>query len=522
MPQDMQRLSLELLYNISRDLATTLDLHALLSSVLFLSVKNVSAERGTIVILDNHHSPIDAAIIYRDKLLTHTVQQIQDILNKGLMGWVLQNCQSVLVADTSKDERWLHHEDDSVDHSGPKSAICVPMIAHECLVGVLTIVHPKPNFFNKEHLNLLQAITDQAALAVNNSLLYESLQAAHNRYLELFEDSIDPILITDMQGKIYEANRQAIASTHYQIDELLQLNISDLHEISPDQMEKNVLQIENGLTLSYESNLLSQTHQLIPIEVYIRKVIFEEENHIQWTLRDISERKTLDIMRQDLAAMIYHDIKNPLSNILTSLDLVSSVINGYHDTFLDTVLLVFKRSAERMQRLVNSLLDIERLEVGQPIINKKIVKIHDLIIDVIQTIQSILESKEQTIDTKLPEALPDLQIDEDMIRRVFINLLENAIKYSPSEGHICIGGQVSDKMVELWIDDNGSIIPAESKEKIFEKYIRLRGENNPKGVGLGLAFCRLAIQAHGGNIWVETSPNHGNRFIFSLPITNGP
>ncbi len=107
-----------------------------------------------------------------------------------------------------------------------------------------------------------------------------------------------------------------------------------------------------------------------------------------------------------------------------------------------------------------------------------------------------------------------------MIRQVIINLLENAGKYSPMNSRVILGGDYSEGWVTLWVQDEGPGIPPESRLLIFDKFMRLPQENVPKGMGLGLAFCRLAVQAHGGKIWVEGQPQGGSCFKFSLPVTN--
>ena len=110
-----------------------------------------------------------------------------------------------------------------------------------------------------------------------------------------------------------------------------------------------------------------------------------------------------------------------------------------------------------------------------------------------------------------------VNIDLDMIRRVLINLIENASKFTSEGGSILIAVSKKDKNVLIRIEDNGPGIPADSLERIFNKYTRLQRENMPKGLGLGLAFCKLAVEAHGGKIWVESQENKGSKFIFSIP-----
>ena len=104
-----------------------------------------------------------------------------------------------------------------------------------------------------------------------------------------------------------------------------------------------------------------------------------------------------------------------------------------------------------------------------------------------------------------------------MIRRVIINLLENAVKFSRTETSIEVGAARNGPYVQFWVKDSGPGIPANARERIFEKFARLKGKDVPSGLGIGLAFCRLAVQSHGGRIWVESEDGQGSKFIFTLP-----
>src|SRR5512134_2976308 len=134
--QDRTKALLELLYHVSREVATALDLRTVLQRVLNEALQNVGGERCSIVVLDDTGKAVDATIVYRDQFHEHTTQQLRDTMERGLAGWVIRNRKSVLVLDTSKDERWLIRPDDAKDQSGAKSAICVPLLAREKLVGV--------------------------------------------------------------------------------------------------------------------------------------------------------------------------------------------------------------------------------------------------------------------------------------------------------------------------------------------------------------------------------------------------
>ena len=520
---DTARNSLELLYNVSRELTSALDLHTVLERILFLSTHNVKAERGSVIVLDDTLQPVDVALVYDSRLVPVTVQQVRSTIEQGLAGWVVRNRQAALVADTSSEPRWLRRPDDAVERSGAKSAICVPILIRERIVGVLTIVHETPNSFNQDHLALLQSIADQAGVGVYNARLYESLQAAHQRYQELFEDSIDPILVTNLEGIILDANRQAGLLSRRACSDLRGISILDLQDQNPAWLQANLPAIQSGDTIRYESQFLPIERPPLPIEFYIRKVSFGGQELLQWIIRDLSERRQLDMLRDDLTAMIYHDLRAPLANIVSSLDMLRTLTTPIEDDgqVIQQVLSIAFRSTERMQRLISSLLDINRLEAGQPIAIRRSVQIIPLLHEALDSIQPVTTSKRQKVLLESRGALPDMWVDEDMIRRVLINLLENATKFTPIEGRITLGAEEEIRpdgtWVRFWVQDTGPGIPEAAQDVIFQKFARFNIEHFPKGLGLGLAFCKLAVQAHGGRIGVESKPGAGSRFHFSVP-----
>ena len=521
---DNLRASLELLYNVSRELTSALDLNTVLTRVLFLSTSNVQAERGSVIVMDERQQPVAAAIIVEGRLTPHTVDQLKSTLEQGLAGWVVRNRQAALVPNTSQDARWLRRPDDDNERSGPKSAICVPIMARDELVGVLTLVHATPNFFGPDHLALLQSIAEQAGIAVHNARLYESLQATNRRYHELFDDSIDPILITNLDGRIQEANRHAIQMSQIPREELLGRSIWDLHKQTPEWLAHNLNTIRAGETISVESEFFPLDRPALPVEIYVDRINFGGEELLQWIVRDISERKQLDTLRDDLSAMIYHDLRSPLANIISSLDMLRVLLPEGDNNVTQQVLSIAIRSADRMQRLINSLLDINRLEAGQPITNRKVVEVMPLIHESLDAIQPITSTKHQKVLLEVEEPLPGIWADEDMVRRVLINLLENATKFTFSDGEITVGARVEGDWVRFWVRDTGPGIPQDALEKIFNKFTRIPsdhsqpGERVPKGLGLGLAFCKLAVEALGGKIGVESKVGAGSCFFFTVPI----
>ncbi len=511
-----ERTPLQLLYEISRQLAGTLDLRTVLSDVLLLSIENVGAERGSVFVLDEDQHVYDAVLVLQGKVHILEPESAHKVLSKGLAGWVFSNREAVMIANTREDPRWLNTPED--DNGPARSAICTPLMMQDRLVGIMTILHARPNFFVEDNLLLVQAIADQAGVAIHNALQHQSLQAATLRYRELFNDSIDPLLISTLQGKVVEANRQA--AQYFCGGELALVNedICNLHVLDETKTGQNLELIGSGDTVSYESTLTCKDGHETPIQVYVRQVNFGSETYLKWVFRDISERKELDRLREDLTAMIYHDLRSPMSNVVSSLDMLGNLIPAPYNEDLRPILQIANRSVERMQRLTSSLLDINRLEAGHVVTDRKRIPAGDLLRDASEAVQNSIESRQQVLELEYDPHDPGVLVDSDMIRRVIINLLENAAKYSPSQGKLRAGTQQSGQMVLFFVEDSGPGIPPDERERIFDKFVRLHSSTSVRGLGLGLAFCRLAIQAHGGKIWVEGYEQPGSRFVFTLPV----
>jgi len=230
------------------------------------------------------------------------------------------------------------------------------------------------------------------------------------------------------------------------------------------------------------------------------------------------EHTRTEQMRRDLTAMIYHDLRNPLQSITASLSGLSRVLVPNDNPMADELMRLALQSLRRVSRMVKSLLDLERLEEGQAILARKNTKLHNLLSDAVELVYPLAREAEQTLALELDDNLPMLVVDPDMILRVLTNLVENAIKHTPTGGKITVRAQIRDSAVQISVIDTGPGVPSHFRQEIFDKYFRIKYVNAPNGVGLGLAFCRLAIEAHGGDIWVDSDDDGGAVFAFTLPL----
>jgi len=251
--------------------------------------------------------------------------------------------------------------------------------------------------------------------------------------------------------------------------------------------------------------------------VYVKRIDIEAVSFLQWILRDVTERLELAKLRSDLTSMIFHDLRSPLGNIISSLEVLRESLVGDDET-IQAVLSIASRSSRRASRLVESLLDLDRLEADQAVLNKSETSIGALVAEAVEEVHPTAEAKGQQLRMELAPGLPMVLMDVDMVRRVLINLLENAIKFSRGGDLIQISVRQVEDYLQIAVKDSGVGISPRDRERIFEKFTRLGGEERPKGLGLGLAFCRLAVEAHEGQIWVESEEGKGSTFTFTLPV----
>lgn len=497
---------------------SSLDLEEVLKSILRQTIQALQVDVVSLALLDPSKQYLEYVASTDPGGESIVGQRIP--VEKGVAGWVARNGQGVVVPAASQDERFYPGMDNQTGYD-TRALVCAPIRSSGEVIGVLTAINPNQGAFGPDALLILNGVASLAGTAVQHAQLFERLQTAHQRYYDLFEDSMDMILITDWEGHVLESNRQAreIIPISGAGEDLFSLDALDI--IRYDQLGEGFANLKSGQTIDYETMLRVRGQPELPVQVYVRQVKIDGGIFLQWMLRDITERKNLERLRDDLISMIYHDLRSPLANILSSLDVVASLLPKGGEPNLQPLLQIATRSTERIQRLTNSLLDINWLEAGQPVGNRQVASPADLAREAVEAIESTAHSKEINITLDLPASLPSIHVDPEMIRRVLINLLENSIKYTPSRGKIEVQARQEEAFVHFFVNDNGPGIPEESRAMIFDKFARLNAKGDQRGFGLGLAYCRLAVLGHGGKIWVENAPQHGASFQFTLPVHNG-
>ncbi len=225
-----------------------------------------------------------------------------------------------------------------------------------------------------------------------------------------------------------------------------------------------------------------------------------------------------DTLRAALLSSISHDLRTPLASIKASASSLLQEDVQWSDEERRSFTLAIEREADRLNRLVANLLDMSRIEGGALKPEKEWYPIDELIHDVLGRMQSILQNR--TVQTDLPSDLPPVQLDYLQIDQVLTNLIENAVRYTPSDSPIEISAHVQGDQMVISIADRGPGIPPADLERVFDKFYRVLGRTTerPTGSGLGLAVSKGLIEAHGGRIWAENREGGGAVFRFTLPL----
>jgi len=221
-------------------------------------------------------------------------------------------------------------------------------------------------------------------------------------------------------------------------------------------------------------------------------------------------------LERSLLNSISHDLRTPLSSIMGTLSSLRDEGNTPVDESRRELIDLAWEEAERMNRFVGNLLDITRLEAGVLKIKKELYDLQDLLGSCLASLE--LRLKGRNVKVQVPSDLPLIPMDSVLMAQVLVNLMENALKYSPPDGIIEVAGRMGENCVEIEVADQGPGVPQEHLGRIFNKFFRFKRTEEVGGTGLGLAISKGIVEAHEGRMWAENLPQGGFKIVFTLPL----
>jgi PAS domain S-box-containing protein len=417
------------------------------------------------------------------------------------------------------------------------NALAVPIRRGERVREILCIGFEQPRNFSKRELDAIALLASQAAGHLENASLHEFIGANNDRMHAILNSMRDGIIVLNKTGNLVVTNPAAqrllgIDLAEYEgqnfVDVLLGQTGREL-EANATYTRDEVTALARQLRLEPERISRRQFSRATPKQaIYIEEIgspVVDSHGQISGrllVLRDVTEQKLLADYRDEVTHMAVHDLRGPLASIISSLNFTLDEPGiSTDEPILRKTLTLSLDSANNLMRLVESMLDIARLEKRQMPLQLLPASIEHLIGEAVTSLDSSIQQASVQLRQNVPAVLPLLNVDHDVMRRVLINLIDNALRFTPSNTEILVEVEECPDMLIVRVADSGPGIPVAERERIFERFRQVK-DNVPlrgsRGNGLGLTFCKLAVEAHGGQLWVEQdSPLPGACFAFTLP-----
>lgn len=326
-------------------------------------------------------------------------------------------------------------------------------------------------------------------------------------------------------GEITFANPAAGAILGYEEDELIGRPLADLVRPPQGWLESPLERtLAEGATHQVaDARFRRHSGELVPVE-YVSAPIWEEDKLVGAVIafKDTTERLAVQRMKNEFISVVSHELRTPLTSIRGSLGLLASGQLGDLSAKGQRLLEIAVQNSDRLIRLINDILDIERIESGKVTLEKRDCCADELVAGAMEMVQAMAEKAGVALYSHVQPV--GLVADPDRITQTLTNLLSNAIKFSPSDSAVTVRVERTGQEVLFTVQDQGRGVPGDKQQAIFERFQQVDASDSREkgGTGLGLAICRSIVQQHGGRIWVESIPGAGATFCFTLPLPEEP
>jgi two-component system, NtrC family, sensor histidine kinase KinB len=468
-------------------------------------------------------------------------------MGQGVVGAAAQNRKWEIVHDAESDPRFYRKVSEDIGFV-TRSILCVPMVAKGRVIGAIELLNKLNGSFTADEAERLMRMAAFIGVAIENALLFQQVADGRDRLAAILNSTADGILMTDMNGVVLTANPMAAqlfesseqALYGQSMDDLLRRLHGRAREVvsRPWSNGENTPAPSDAPVHVSDIELGGAQHRFIR---HLTMPVHDEKGEVYGqlaVLRDITQEKELEQIRDDWTSMLVHDLRAPLTSIMNGVMMVKRGVGGPVTGSQVELLSIAYQGSQTMLELVNNLLDIAKMEQGRMHLDLEPVAPYAIIDHAISRLQVSARSQQVPLEQRMAINLPLVEADDEKIIRVLQNLLDNAIKFSPSGGTVTVGAHFfapdqplaadvplhppldSGEWLIFWTQDRGMGIPPAYHERIFEKFGQVRGRK-VRGTGLGLTFCKLAVEAHGGQIWLESEEGVGSVFAFALPLAGG-
>lgn len=524
---------LHVLYEASLLINSTLDLKGLLKVLMQQAEAVLEAEASSVMLLDEARQELVFEVATGEA--GEKLQKIRVPVGQGIAGYVARTRQAVLVEDAQNDPR-LYKKADKESGFVTRSMVCVPVIAKEKLIGVMQVINAKEKTaFEPPDVELLQALANQAAVAIENARLYEELkqrleevEQLRNYLSHVLKSTREAILVLDAEKRITTWDPQA--ERWFGVHEA-EAMARPLRDVLPSELrracEKVLRLAEREVWTTDDEWSYRQGGQPLPLGVTTSPLTDDKGNKqgVIFAIRDLTETKKLinleEINKQksEFISVVAHELKTPLTSIQGFASTLKESADFLQPEQKDRLLATIVREAERLNRLIEQLLNVSRIEAG------KALQMNWTEVDVVSLLDHSLEIQKSytrvhnLVDDFSRHAGVKIVADQDKVQQCVLNLLSNAVKYAPDGGDVTLSLTPEKQGVTISVKDQGVGIPKELQPKLFQRFSRIERESikGIKGTGIGLNLVKHLIELHGGKMWLESEEGKGSTFFFWVP-----
>jgi two-component system, NtrC family, sensor histidine kinase KinB len=463
---------------------------------------------------------------------------------QGVVGYVAENQSYAIVRDPANDPRFYSAISESVGYK-TSSILCVPMVVKGRSIGVIELLNKRDGEFTEDDGRRLTRMATTIGVAIENARLFQQVTTGRDRFEAILNSTNDGILMADPYGTVMIANPMALRLFELRRDQMIGRDLDGLlailRTLATEAIEPPYLNDEHTPpVVELELNLAGERRYIRCLTLPVREAGGIQIGKLA-LLQDISKEREVAQLRDDYTGMLVHDMRAPLTAIMNGIMMVKRGLGGPVSEKQHELLSIAHQGSQTMLEMVNLLLDIAKMEQGRLVLDLEPLSPYGLVDATLERLKSSAHSQNVELLQQLPLGLPLINADREKIVRVLQNLLDNAIKFSPSGGSVRIGaahGPGADWNIQaapptlpetlpegewlmFWVRDQGPGIPAQYHQRIFDKFGQVRG-NKMRGTGLGLTFCKLVVEAHHGQIWLESIEGQGSTFAFALPLAPPP
>jgi GAF domain-containing protein/nitrogen-specific signal transduction histidine kinase len=536
---------LQTLHTIALQLTASTDLDEVLAQTLLLVSRAVGANRGSIMLRDIRSNQIVCrAVLTVDGDAISTAIPINFEQGPGLVGWVVNNQQPLIVDDVRHDPRWLQEEGRA---SEARSVAAVPLMSSDGPLGVLMLVSSRVNYFDQGQLELLTTIANEMAIVIQNVNLYSYITEKAEELAKSVEQQREEtsktqaILQSLGEGVIVLDEERRVILFNPAVEQMLgipgsyvqQNNLAALMHFSSGTANERAQTIYTALVEGLRatetenkphSRLVELAFPTQSIALNFGQVISPSGTYYGnvVVLRDITREIESDNAKRNFISTVSHELRTPLTAIKGYIDLLRLGTGGQLNEAQLTYVNTIKTNGDRLLDLIGDLLEIGQIDAQKLQLTFETIDAKIILEDVVRTMKALADKKQLTVATAIQPDLPLIQADKKRLSQVILNLVSNAIKYTFEQGRVEVKAYLNPAgLLQLDVSDSGVGISPEDQKKLFRRFFRADNplRDTAGGTGLGLSIAKSYIELHGGEMWVKSTLGEGSTFSFVIPVS---